>query len=139
MSFAEGQRAVVVDASVTIPFLDGNAVWVDRWRSWIQDGSMILAPAHFGHEVANALLRGSGSRDLATVAALVGHLFDTGFEIADRGHDGLQGALRLAERHGLTVYDAAYLDLVIDVDGELATSDRELAAAAKAEGVPVTS
>jgi predicted nucleic acid-binding protein len=37
----------------------------------------------------------------------------------------------------LTVYDAAYLDLAIDVDGELATLDRALRAAAEAEGVPI--
>jgi predicted nucleic acid-binding protein len=47
------------------------------------------------------------------------------------------GALRLAEQHGLTVYDAAYLDLAIDVDAELATLDRDLARAAVAEGVAV--
>ena len=41
----------------------------------------------------------------------------------------------LAERHRLSVYDASYLWLAIDVDGELATHDRDLARAALAEGV----
>ena len=46
-------------------------------------------------------------------------------------------ALALAERHRLSVYDATYLWLAIDVDGELATFDRDLARAAAAEGVPL--
>lgn len=41
----------------------------------------------------------------------------------------------LAERHRLSVDDASYLWLAIDVDGELATLDRDLARAAVAEGV----
>jgi predicted nucleic acid-binding protein len=35
------------------------------------------------------------------------------------------------------VYDAAYLYLAMDVDGELATRDRDLIAAAAAEGIEV--
>ena len=41
----------------------------------------------------------------------------------------------LAERHNLTIYDAAYLELALRLDGQLATFDRTLAAAAKANGV----
>jgi predicted nucleic acid-binding protein len=58
-----------------------------------------------------------------------------GIAIADRGPDGIDGAVVLADRHGLTVYDAAYLWLAIDVDGELATFDQALIRAAQAEGV----
>jgi predicted nucleic acid-binding protein len=59
-------------------------------------------------------------------------------EPADRGLPGLLGAVELADRHGLSVYDALYLDLALDIDGELATLDRDLAAAAAAEGVTLT-
>ena len=38
---------------------------------------------------------------------------------------------------GLSVYDATYLWLAIDIDGELATYDADLARAAEAEGVPL--
>jgi predicted nucleic acid-binding protein len=44
---------------------------------------------------------------------------------------------RLAARHGLTLYDAAYLELARRRDLPLATLDRELRAAALAEGVPL--
>lgn len=43
--------------------------------------------------------------------------------------------LLLAERHGLTVYDAAYLEIASRRKIALATLDRELRAAAATEGV----
>ena len=45
------------------------------------------------------------------------------------------GTMRLAARHGLTVYDAAYLELALRRGLALATLDRELRAAAQTEGV----
>jgi len=43
--------------------------------------------------------------------------------------------LHLAERHGLTVYDAAYLELALRRKIALATLDRQLRAAAASNGV----
>ncbi len=43
--------------------------------------------------------------------------------------------MALARRHGLTVYDAAYLELALREGIDLATLDTELADAARAEGV----
>jgi predicted nucleic acid-binding protein len=45
------------------------------------------------------------------------------------------GVLALARRHGLTVYDALYLDLALRRSAVLATLDTKLAEAARAEGV----
>jgi predicted nucleic acid-binding protein len=45
--------------------------------------------------------------------------------------------LALARRHGLTVYDALYLDLALRKDAELASLDAALVRAARAEGVTV--
>ena len=45
------------------------------------------------------------------------------------------GVLALARRHGLTVYDALYLDLAIRRKAALSTLDNRLAQAAEAEGV----
>jgi predicted nucleic acid-binding protein len=45
--------------------------------------------------------------------------------------------LALARRHGLTVYDAAYLELALREGLDLATLDTELADAARAEGMPL--
>lgn len=45
--------------------------------------------------------------------------------------------LALADRHGLTIYDASYLELAVRRRLPLATLDKALIAAALAEGVPV--
>lgn len=47
------------------------------------------------------------------------------------------GVLALARRHGLTVYDALYLDLAIRREAVLATLDNKLVQAASSEGVPL--
>jgi len=44
---------------------------------------------------------------------------------------------RLAERHGLTVYDAAYLELALRRGLPLATLDEDLRTAARTEKVPL--
>ena len=45
--------------------------------------------------------------------------------------------IRLARSHRLTIYDAAYLELALRRDAPLATLDRRLTEAARAEGVMV--
>jgi len=47
------------------------------------------------------------------------------------------GVLDLSRRHGLTVYDALYLELALRARGRLATLDAALRRAAVAEGVTV--
>lgn len=137
MTLTQAPRAIVVDASVAIPFLQGDAAWGERWAGWIDSGDSVFVPPHFPMEVANGLLRGTTIKSTDRIIALVRELYTTGFEVADRGLRGVEGALRLAGEHDLTAYDAAYLDLAIDIDGELATGDRKLVAAAMAEGVPL--
>ena len=137
MSFGALPSAVVIDASAAMAFLGGDEAWVARWHSWTDDDALILAPAHFSVECANALLRGARLGALDASARLE-RLYGTGIETADRGLPGLLGAIELADRHRLTVYDALYLDLALDIDAELATLDQDLAAAAAAEGVAVT-
>jgi len=51
----------------------------------------------------------------------------------------LPDGLALARRHGLTAYDAAYLELAARAGGALATLDRALTRAALAEGLVVVS
>lgn len=43
----------------------------------------------------------------------------------------------LSEKHGLTVYDAAYLELALRRNLPLGTLDADLRKAAQAEGVPL--
>lgn len=136
MTFSVVQRAIVADASVVVELLLARPRWVATWRSWLEAEAMVVVPPHFGHEVANALLRSVGIGGLATLSAL-DNLAQIQFDVADRGFGGLAEAVRLADEHGLSVYDAAYLELAIDVDGELATLDAALRAAAAKESVPL--
>ncbi len=54
---------------------------------------------------------------------------------AEADRQAWSATLHLAERHGLTVYDAAYLEIASRREIALATLDRQLRAAAANEGV----
>lgn len=126
-----------MDASLAINFLQGETVAFAAWDSWRAREDMVLVPPVFPFEVANALLRGTSIKSTARVLELLGLLGVAGYEVADRGAAGVERSVQLAAAHGLTVYDAAYLDLALDVDAVLATLDRRLRAAALAEAVAV--
>ena len=99
-----------------------------------------IVPSLWRLEVANALLMGvrrgrwtmSKGRE---VLADIGHL---GIDLDEATSSHAWGrTLLLAERHGLTEYDAAYVELAIRADGILLTLDNEMARAARAEGLEV--
>lgn len=128
---------MIVDASIAVELVvDGTAELARTWAGWIEGGRLILAPSLLWLEVANALLRGRGLPASAVSLRLEG-LEAAGLETTDRGARGARAATDLAARHGLTAYDAAYLWLAMDVDGELATRDLALIDAATAEEVPL--
>ncbi|MDL2335210.1 MAG: type II toxin-antitoxin system VapC family toxin [Chloroflexota bacterium] len=133
---AEPPRAVVVDASVAVEFLDGNPAWVTQWEAWVADGTILLAPQIFPLEVANALLRGK-QFSAADAQNRLTRLLDSGLEPSDRGMRGLFESIQLAEKHRLTVYDAAYLQIALEVEADVATTDVALANAAAREGLAV--
>jgi predicted nucleic acid-binding protein len=49
----------------------------------------------------------------------------------------LHGTYQLAREHGLTAYDAAYLELAMRLGAPLATMDKQLVEAAKKAGVKI--
>ena len=133
MTFTVPAAPIVVDASFIVDGLIGNERAAAAMGRWAEAGRMLLGPAIVWPEIASALRKrrspaGLITRDLDLVVA-------AGLETADRGPIGVAYASGLAERHRLSTYDATYLWLAIDVDGELATFDRALATAAAAEGV----
>lgn len=137
MTFSVAPVPVVMDASIAVDLaLGSDADLPTALRRWIAENRMLLAPAVYWTEVGHAMLRRS-SWDSVEAARRLGVLETVAMETADRGAAGVRMALSLAERHRLSVYDATYLWLAIDVDGELATFDRALARAAVAEGVPL--
>ena len=89
-------------------------------------------------EIANVLEMSvrRGSHDAAFREMTLADLALLPIQVDPDTNDRAWGAtIRLAERHRLTVYDAAYLELALRRGLPLATLDRELRVAAKAEDV----
>jgi predicted nucleic acid-binding protein len=134
MTFLTVTAPIVLDASVAVAIVTGEHDAPANLQRWGGDRRLLLAPPLLYVETANALVRGKRLSP-ADVSSLLTTLRGAGIDIADRGAVGLEAAVVLADRHSLTVYDATYLWLAMDVDGELATFDRALIGAAEAEGV----
>jgi predicted nucleic acid-binding protein len=77
------------------------------------------------YELGNALLRGRAQASAEQVATVLCALRQICPSIAPT-HEDLREAARLAERHDLTLYDAAYAAVARRRDAALATLDREL-------------
>ena len=130
----------VVDASVVVATLVVEAD-TDAARRIMADAQMsgAVAPPHLPLEVANALTM-KLRRNLIDIpyrdAAL--EVF-TGYEIRIDGLPDRAAVMRrtvgLADRYGLTIYDAAYLELAQREKLVLATLDGPLGPAAKRERV----
>ena len=133
--FTQVAAALVLDASFAIEALQGDARALEALELHTAADGPKLVPAHFWLETANALVRTRPSESM--VIADLRILAEAGVEAADRGMAGLVDTIGLARKHGLTTYDAAYLQLALDVEGELGTFDKALARAAATEGVVV--
>lgn len=128
----------VVDASLAGSWFlpdESSAVATGLARRLIEGGA--AAPSLFWHEVRNLLL--SARRALRLDDAAAGEQIAAleALPILDAGRGDGPAVLRLGLKHRLTAYDAAYLALAIERRLPLATLDRRLREAAKAEGVVV--
>ena len=95
-------------------------------------------PASWSLEIAGGLVTGErrGRVKPAESAAFVALIEELPI-VADRatGARALHETMSLAREHGLTAYDAAYLELAMRLGLPLATGDRKLGAAAERAGV----
>lgn len=129
---------LVLDASVALGalFPDERSSQADAILAQLQSDEAVV-PAHWWFETRNALIvaerRGRVSRDAVT--AFLIKLNDLPVSIAALPDE--KAVFALAHDHRLTFYDAAYLELAKREEMTLATFDRELIAAAKAEQVPL--
>lgn len=136
MTFVVVPATVVVDASIVIGAATNAPPALAALTSLQERDVLLMAPPIAWLETANVLVR----RHRFTVpdaTFVLRSMERIGIEAADRGITGLVEAMALAAQHGLSVYDATYLWLALDIDAELATLDRDLARAAEAEGVPL--
>ena len=96
-----------------------------------------VVPRLWWFEIRNVLIVNERRGRLA-VADTTAFLGDLGrLPIRVDGGPGEPLVLALARKHGLTVYDAAYLELAVRLDVPVASLDRALNAAARSEGVDV--
>ena len=106
----------VLDASATLPwcFEDEATTATEALLAQLKTGDTALVPAHWPFEIANGLLtavrrgrisgekRGRFLTDLRSLPIQID---------PESTAEAFDSALALAERYGLTVYDAAYLEL----------------------------
>lgn len=126
----------VVDASIGIAWVHPARATKqsDALLDAIATGAVVWAPALWPLETANALLvlmrRGKLNEEerLAALTALAQLALRVDHEMAAHAFGKLS---ELAERHGLSVYDAAYLELATRKKLPLACKDGPLRGAAK--------
>jgi len=131
----------VVDSSVALTwcFAEERTPATAALLDWVSE-SGAHAPSLWPLEVLNALLMSekrkridSGKRK-ELIAQLRTLPIRLDMETCSQAWDYANG---LAERHHLTLYDAAYLELAQRLELPLATLDAELRNAASAAGVPL--
>ena len=126
----------VLDASVVLSwcFPDENAAMAQHVAGLFKQGDTAVAPSFWPHEVLNALLVGEKRKRISR--ALVQSFLDDLAKLPIVPEQFPAGVVfgrlqRLSREHGLTAYDAAYLDLALDNGLPLATLDEDLARACK--------
>lgn len=135
-------RAMVMDGSIALGFLmaDEQAPQARRALEAMDHGVPVVVPSHWALEVANGLLVAERRKRIsrAGVAEAIGVLgqlpLDTDDQSARRAWAETSA---LARQHGLSIYDAAYLELALRRGAALATSDEALARAAKRARVEI--
>ena len=101
-------------------------------------GQALAVPFHFPAEIGNVVVtserRGRSTPEQTRIARDGVRILS--FDIDAGGFNTVWGTAHpLAIRHGLTLYDALYLELALRRNLPLATFDKELRRAAEAEGV----
>jgi len=133
--------SLVLDCSATLAGVYGDET-TDAVRAVFEavgsNGAWV--PALWRLEVANVLEMGVRRRrhDAAFRDATLADLALLPIRLDPETDQHAWGATaRLAARHGLTLYDAAYLELARRADLPLASLDQGLRTASLAEGVPL--
>ena len=126
----------VIDASVAAAYCfdDENEPVADAAFTLLEGGGEALAPVLFWFELRNAVLVGSrrGRIDNEQMKLVLNRIERAAITLGPLPR--ADAIFALAQRHRLTFYDAAYLELAQRERVGLATLDKALASAADAEG-----
>ncbi len=133
--------AFVLDCSVTMAWIfpDEATDVTDRLRDALLE-TRAFVPALWPVETANALLVATRRRRITQDewSGIRAHLDALPIEVDPVSASRTWGvALDLASAHGISVYDATYLELAMRLRMPLTTLDRDLEAAARSAGVDV--
>ena len=130
------QGLLVVDASAVIGWLMPDEA-ASNLDALARDFASLAAPWLLWAEVRNMLVLAErkGMVVPGLIDSMILRVERLGIRLDMEPDNGL--VLSIARQHGLTVYDALYLDLAVRTSATLATLDRQLASAAVARGVPV--
>jgi predicted nucleic acid-binding protein len=136
---AKTQAVFVLDGSVTLAwyFADEKDAYADGVAATLP-ASPPVVPALWPLEVANAVLMGERRKSGTTAKASVWLQFLLSLPITIDDETNVRAwddILNLARTHGLTAYDAAYLELALRRGLPMATLDSKLKSAANAAGV----
>lgn len=131
----------VVDASITLNWLldDQQTTASDQLLDMVASNGAIV-PSLWRLEIANALQAAVRRNriDLTFRDAAIQRLQRLPIEVdPETDTQAWTATLHLSDRHGITVYDAAYLELALRRGVPLATRDQDLANAAVDSGITV--
>ncbi len=131
--------SIVLDGSATLAWLHGDERTPDIEAIFdrvAENGALVPSLWHL--EIANGLTVSvrRGRLSASERAELLANLayFDIAID-EDTEHHAWKATMTLADLHGLTIYDAAYLELAQRRRLPLATLDKALIRAAQAAGV----
>ena len=134
--------AYVVDASMAFAWIQPSqaSAEADALLDRVEDGAAVVVPPLWFLEVANGLLAAQ-RRGLVTASERTKALRQLSALIVTVDDEGVRDAFgrtsALAEEHGLSVYDAAYLELALRRALPIASRDKAILAAAARNGVRV--
>ena len=99
----------------------------------------MLVPSIWAYEVANALRNGMRRRRITDnqVSAVCTRIEGLRIELLGSAEPGVRQRFIAAQNHELTAYDAAYIDLALQLHCALATLDAALAQVARRIGLRV--
>jgi len=130
----------VADSSVGVAWAvaSQSSQATEHWLDEVASGTPLVVPVLWGFEVANALLVLKRRKRIEPEEYAGARRALSGLAPAmdDEGPRGALGKISdLAEKHGLSVYDAACLELALRKRLPLATRDAALNQAARLAGV----
>jgi predicted nucleic acid-binding protein len=131
---------LVADSSLTLAWYldDEESAYADAAHAALTNGAEAIVPPLWPYEVANGLCMAErrGRLQAADIPRVLALLSPLPIEVETTGYErARQEVLELARKEGLTVYDAAYVELAMRHGIALATFDRSLRDAARRVGV----